>query len=160
MPAVTDHHSLLHESFADDTQLQTSGQMSDLHQMIATTQDCVSDLKYWMIRNKLQLNGDKTEVLLAIPSELKNHPSLPCSSYIKGTDIASSPLVRSLGVTVDPTLTFRKHISNSCKTACFELRRISSLRHYLSVVATKTLVCSFVLSRLDSCNPLIAGPPK
>ena len=30
--AVIDHHSLLHESFADDIQLQTSGQMSDLQQ--------------------------------------------------------------------------------------------------------------------------------
>ena len=62
-----------------------------------------------------------------------------------GTNIPFSPLVCSLGVTLDPTLTFREHISNICKTAYFELRRVSSIHHYLSVDATKTLVCSFVL---------------
>ena len=67
---------------------------------------------------------------------------------------------RSLGVSLHPTLTHRKHISNICKTAYFELRRISSIRHYFSVDATKTLVCSFVLSRLEYCNSLLAGSPK
>ena len=39
----------------------------------------------------------------------------------------------------------------------FELRRINSIRHYLSVQATKTLVSAFVLSRLDYCNSLHSG---
>ena len=42
----------------------------------------------------------------------------------------------------------------------FELRRINSTRHYLSVQATKTLVSAFVLSRLDYCNSLICGCPQ
>ena len=74
--------------------------------------------------------------------------------------IPFSPLVHTLGVTLDPTLTFRQHIWNICKTAYFELRRISSTRHYLSADATKTLVCSLVLSRLDHYNSLLAGSPK
>ena len=41
----------------------------------------------------------------------------------------------------------------------FEQRRIDSIRHYLSVQATKTLVSAFVLSRLDSCNSLLSGCP-
>ena len=34
--------------------------MSDLRQMIATNQDCTSDLKFWITRNNLQLSEDKT----------------------------------------------------------------------------------------------------
>ena len=83
------------------------------------------------------------------------------SLSINGTNIPFSPLVRSLGLTLDPTLIFRQNISNICETAYFGLGRISSVRHYLSVDATKTLlVCSFVLSRLDHCNSLLAGSPK
>ena len=40
------------------------------------------------------------------------------------------------------------------------MRRISSIRHYLSTDATKTLVCAFVLSKLDYCNSLLAGLPQ
>ena len=39
----------------------------------------------------------------------------------------------------------------------FELRRICSIRHYLSVQATETLVSTLVLSRLDYCNFLLSG---
>ena len=38
-----------------------------------------------------------------------------------------------------------------------ELRRISSIKHVLTVDATKTLVTSLVLSRLDYCNSLLSG---
>ena len=38
--------------------------------------------------------------------------------------------------------------------------RINSIRHYLSVQATKTLVSAFVLSRLDFCNSFLSGCPQ
>lgn len=52
------------------------------------------------------------------------------------------------------------HVLSVCRSAYYELRRISSVRRYLSTEATKTLVCSFVLSRLDYGNALLAGCPQ
>ena len=49
----------------------------------------------------------------------------------------------------------KTHVSNLVRSANFELRRISSIRHLLSTDATKTLVSVFVLSRLDYCNSLL-----
>ena len=43
------------------------------------------------------------------------------------------------------------------RSANFELRRISSIRHLLSTNASKILVSAFVLSRLDYCNSLLVG---
>ena len=139
---------------------KTSSQVSDLRQMIATTQDCISDLKSWMTQNKFQENEDKTELLLAILSRFRNHLQLPSSLCLNGTNISSSFLIRSLGVTLDPTLNFRHHISNICKTALFELKGISSLRHYISCDASKTLVCSFVPLRLDYCSSFLPRSPR
>ena len=34
------------------------------------------------------------------------------------------------------------------------------IRHYLTTDATKTLLCAFVLSKLDYCNSLLSGSPK
>ena len=45
------------------------------------------------------------------------------------------------------------HIKNVCRLACCELRRISSIRHLLSVDSTKTLDLFFS----SLCNPLLSG---
>ena len=42
----------------------------------------------------------------------------------------------------------------------FELKRISSICRFLTEDATKTLVTSYILSRLDYCNCLLMGPPN
>ena len=98
--------------FADDTQLVKSGQIASLQQMMLSTQDCISDLKSWMTQSKLKLNEENTEVLPVIPSKFKNHPSLLSDSIcFTSTNIAISPLVHSLGSTLDQTLTFRQQIS-------------------------------------------------
>ena len=44
-------------------------------------------------------------------------------------------------------------------TPYFELKRISSIRRFLTKDATKTLVTSYILSRLDYCNCLLMGTP-
>ena len=62
-----------------------------------------------------------------------------------------------LGVTLDSTLLLHQHVMNVCRVAYLELRRINSIRNLLSVDAVKTLVCSFVLSRLDYCNFFLVG---
>jgi len=72
-------------------------------------------------------------------------------------DIEFSSSVRNLGVVFEKTMSFKRHISKVCQNAYYELRRISSNRHYLSPDATKILVCSLVLSRLDYGNALLAG---
>ena len=50
-----------------------------------------------------------------------------------------------------------KHVIKICQTAHFELKRISSIRKFLTEDATKTLVTSYILSRLDYCNCLLMG---
>ena len=47
-----------------------------------------------------------------------------------------------------------------CQSAYLEHCRISSIRHVLTVDATKTLVTFLVLSCLDYCNSLLSGIPQ
>ena len=54
----------------------------------------------------------------------------------------------------------KEHTNFNCKTAFLEIQRISTIRHYLTDGATKTLVASLVLSRIDYCNSLLAGLPQ
>ena len=49
------------------------------------------------------------------------------------------------------------HVSNIARTCYFELRRLASIRRFLTCTATATLVSAFVLSRIDYCNSLQFG---
>ena len=78
---------------------------------------------------------------------------------IDDTAINSVPILRDLGVTLDSSLSFNQHLMNTCKSTFLELRCIGLIYKYLTVDATKTIVCSLVLSRLDYCNCILSGPP-
>ena len=101
------------------------------------------------MENKLQLNGGKTEALLIDP---QNSPNLPLSITIGQNNICFSRSVRK-------KLSIKQQVSKISQSAYLELRRISSIRHVLTVDATKTLVTSLVLSRFDCCNFLLSGIP-
>ena len=57
-------------------------------------------------------------------------------------------------------ISFQQHVSCTCQICCLELRRINSIRHYLSQDALETLTSAFVLSRIHYCNSLLASCPK
>ena len=65
--------------------------------------------------------------------------------------------VKNFGLTLDCHLTINAHVSNIARTCYFELRRLASIRRFLTSTATATLVSAFALSRIDYCNSLLLG---
>ena len=98
---IVHHHSLSHRSFSDDNQLFKSGHILQLQGIIQSTQCCISDLKDWMINNKLQLNEDKTDMILISARKVLNNAPIPSEICLNGTNIKLSQNVRNLGVTLD-----------------------------------------------------------
>ena len=84
-------------------------------------------------------------------SKLK-HPPAPLS--ICQATISFSDSVRNLGFYIDKDLSMKEDINFICKTAFLEIRRISTIRHYLIDNATKTLVVSLVFLHTDYRNSL------
>jgi len=77
-----------------------------------------------------------------------------------GATIQPSSTVRDLGVILDTELSFGPHV-NQLVSRCFhQLRRIKSSVRALPTEAAKTVVNSFVVSRIDYCNSLLAGAPQ
>ena len=153
------NHSCQHQVFADDTQLCKSCSPEQHDDTRNTLQTCISDIEDWMTDNKLHLNADKTETMLFNSSKLEHPPAL---LLICRVIISFSDSVRNLNFYLDKDLSMKEHINFLCKTAFLEIRRISTIHHYLTGDATKTqtLVVSFVLSRIDYCNSLLAGVPQ
>ena len=76
-----------------------------------------------------------------------------------GNSVPFKTSVKYLGVHHDKTLSVQKHISSICCASFLELRRIASIRPYLSQSAAARLDGAMVISRLDYCNSVFIGLP-
>ncbi|WP_419587774.1 hypothetical protein, partial [Thiolapillus sp.] len=154
---MIERHSISSQSFADDTQLLDSCHPDHLDTTVQRMQNCISEVKSWMDCNKLKLNDDKTESILIKSDRIMLPDSAPTSIRVGNSDIPFASHARNLGITISSNTTMDKHVTNICRSAYAELRRISSIRHLLTVNATKTLLSAFVLSKLGYCNSLFCG---
>ena len=95
--------------------------------------------------------------MLVTSKRIKHLNTLPTSITIDNAQIAFKQSVKNLGFTLDCHLTMNAHVSNIARICYFELRRLASIRRFLTSTATATLVSAFVLSRIDYCNSLLFG---
>jgi len=71
-----------------------------------------------------------------------------------------SNAARNLCVIFDGQLALKEQVNKLCQLAHLEIRRVGSIRQFLSFKVTKTLVSFLLLSRLDYCNAVLAGSPQ
>ena len=136
--------------YADDTEISDGAPPSDFISAQSNIQSFISDTLSWMQSNKLKLNTEKTE--------MKCISSVGCQSAdIGGSCIPFQTTVTYLGVHLDQTLSMKQHISSLCRTTFLALRRIVSIRLFLSNSSTEKLVASMITSRLDCCNAIFTG---
>ena len=69
--SIMRHHDIDFHIYADDTQLYVSFDLSNPNVALDRMNLCISDLRIWMIRNKLKINDPKTEFLISTLSFLK-----------------------------------------------------------------------------------------
>ena len=156
-------HGLAMHGYADDTQIYMSLAKPRDSTLVAEDclklESCLSDVHSWMEANKLKLNPEKTEImLLGLKTQIRSvHIS---NISVAGVDVpVSHGPTRNLGVEFDSTLSMHRQVSSVVRCASFQIRNIGRVRQKLSDTATKTLVQSLVISRLDYCNGMLSGLP-
>ena len=82
--------------------------------------------------------------MLVTSKRIKHLHSLPTSMTIGNAQIHFKKSVKNLGFTSDCHLTMNAHVSNITRTCYLELRRLASIRRFLTSSATATLVSAFV----------------
>ena len=111
-----------------------------------------------MTKNKLQLNGSKTEAML-VGTQHKLSQTNVEQFKLGQNSIPLASSVKNLGVILDKTLSMQSFVSSTAQSCFFHLYRISTIRKYLTTKATTKLVVCLILSRLDYCNSLLFGLP-
>ena len=112
-----------------------------------------------MANNYLKLNDDKTEfMILGSKHSLKN--TNVTSITIGDTQVEASTTVKNIGATIDQYLKLDKQVGMTCKSAWYNLFKISRIKKYLSESQLKSVIQAFVISKLDQNNALLVGSPK
>ena len=136
-------------------QCHCSGRPAEAPSMVLRLERCVADVSIWCASRRLQLNGDKTELLwFGSTTNLRQLPSARSIS-VNNVVVQLVTVVRDLSVWIDSKLSMRHHVSQTC---FLHLRRLRSVRRQLGRdVSSAPLVSAFVLLRLDYCNAVLAG---
>jgi len=103
----------------------------------------VDNIKRWMTNNFLQLNEDKTEVLiLGCPAD--STPALKAQLGPLSTKVCKQ--IKNLGVIFDSSLYFDKQISSVIRESFFQLRSLAKLKNVLSSKDLEVAIHAFVTS--------------
>ena len=156
VPKCTDIHG-----YVDDHALKTafeSGNAQSEQLTVAVMEKTLQDISQWMSLNRLKMNDSKTEFIL-IGSKQQLLKSSITNLRVSDVTIDVSDCVKLVGAHLDSQLSFKKHISEKCKIACFNLSKISLLRKYLTRDSCALLVLSLVIVHLDYSNALFIGLP-
>ena len=102
-------HNIGYRIYADDTQLYISFNSKVSLTSLTKLNNCISDIRLWMIKNKLKIYDSKTEFMTFRSPLLKTDLSGVLIS-VGDSQILSSPKVRDLGVIFDNSLSLEAHI--------------------------------------------------
>ena len=159
---VKNHLPNIH-AYADDTQIylsfkpdSTAGGKQDA---ITALQDCITDIRSWMIADRLKLNDDKTEFMI-IGTRAQLDKVNVSEIVVSQAKVPAVTIVRNLGTWLDTNLTISAHINETCQAAIYHLYNIKRISRYLSYDDRKSIVQVVIMSRIDYCNSLLVGVPS
>jgi len=152
--AVIRSFGVNHAQYADDTQLYISIK-SDSN--LTSIQKCFDAVHDWFAANGLALNPSKSEATI-IGTGAKLRTDCKIDAVLLGdARIPIAECVKSLGVSIDSTLSFNQHVENVCKASHYHIRALRHIRQCLDDDTARTVASSMVGARLDYCNSLLYG---
>ena len=145
---------LKHHLYADDTHMYTSFVAEDITQSLIVVQNCMLAILVWMNQNMLKPNPSKTEFMIIGNSTERNFFS---QFELLNRNFAEKDSIQNLSVAFDPAFSFKKHVSNICRSASYHIRDLRRIRIHLNNSTAIYLANALVSSRLDYCNSLLFG---
>ena len=112
-------------------------------------------------RSQMSALSSRMLTMLSTPMTLSHSANDSYRKKIRAIKVADTTVsvtttVKSLGVTVDSTLSFDQHVNNVCKAANYHIRNLRYIRRCVSVDEAKAVVTALVSSRLDCCNSVLS----
>lgn len=114
-------------SYADDTQMYLALSPDDCSPLESLCH-CLEQVKNGMNQNFLQLNQEKTELIVFGNKEKR----VAVSKHLESPSSETKDQVRNLGVPIDSDLSFNSHMKSVTKSAFYQLKNISGMTSFMS----------------------------
>ena len=154
-------HDVSFQSYADDQQMYlsfSSIQPGGKDKCLQSLGACISSIGLWMRTNLLKLNDDKAElIVLGTRQQLSNVGDV--TIMIGNDTISAVPSVQTLGIYFDKEFKWVVHINQLTSNLYYILRKVAHVQHLLNEEATKTIIQTLVLSKIDYCSSIYQGAP-
>ena len=155
-------------AFADDSKLTYSDK--SLENLISVANSEFRLVAQWMRSNRLMLHPDKTKFMIFCPRQ-KSIDLEVCKVYLNNNDFGTipeeprliseilflnkvdDPVIRFLGLYLDPHLTFKHHVSKIVSKISKGLYILRTVKHQLPESALRTLYFTLINSHLTYALP-------
>lgn len=144
-------------SYADDCQIYLSFCPENVELSINQINEDLRNIYDWSIRNALNLNPEKTNVLLVGTDGQTNKVDLQNRLFLNNVSLPIKDYCKSLGVTIDRNLSFKCHVDNLIKAAYIRLKSLYKFKYILSTQVKLKITESLILSMFDYCD-VVYGP--
>ena len=147
-------YGVKYHCYADDKQNYLSFKPNikgNQEECIRNLELCIAEIRKWMQTNLLKLNDEKTEFLLVGTKQQLNKIT-NINVKISHDEIKPVSSIRNLGYHQDAEMKNAEHVNKLCRQLYPILKRIAKVRQSLTKEATKILIQSLVLGRIDYCN--------
>jgi len=131
----------------------------DQDDAVKRCKNCAEDLSMWITARRHRLNAAKTEFIW-LGSHKKQAKILQTSINLLVHSVTATSYVRDLGVTLDPSVILKKHISKLVQISFFQQRQLRRVWKCLTNALAADLVHAIVMCRLDYCNSIFHGLSK
>ena len=114
--------------YADDTQLHLAfrpGDRATQDSAVGMMEACIRDVREWMIKYRLRINEDKSEVVLISTQVKLEKVDIDNLAVGESCISPSTEAIRNLGAWFDANFTISTHITKTCKAGFFYLYNIS-----------------------------------
>jgi len=155
--SVFGSHNINHHLFADDKQAYASTSLEGVDDVRGRLRDCTTDISNWCASRRLQLNENKTELAWFVKhSRLNKLVNMEQTVTVGASVMQPAAAVQDL----DQELSMTQHIAKVTSLCFSQLRRLRQIRRPVGQELIAQLVHSFIFSRLDYSNSVLAGLPK
>jgi len=146
--------------YADDTQLHIAISPTTSSSELCKLESALHTLSYWFSQNWLALNPEKSDAILLGTHQRNNTLANISTINVAGSAVSLSDHIKLLGITLDNTLTFHKHINFVSQSCFYHIKALRHIRHTLDTHTASLIAHALVSSRLDYANSVLYGAPS
>jgi len=114
--------------YADDTNIFSSGR--NINELIEKTNNELKTIVSWFNRNKLTLNGSKSQMMIFGPVQYLNYKE-PYKIMIDSAIIEETKVMKFFGVLLDQNLTFKPHVLHVSTKLSKAIGMINSIKYFV-----------------------------